>query len=67
MEGLNCKIIDLTYQNEEQFEELLKISDMLYIGGGLSDDLIAYFKEKKFDEMLEITARAYSEICGKTI
>ena len=49
MEGLNCKIIDLTYQNEEQFEELLKISDMLYIGGGLSDDLIAYFKEKKFD------------------
>ena len=23
--------------------------------------------EKKFDEMLEITARAYSEICGKTI
>jgi len=53
MDGLNCRIIDLTYQNEEQFEELLKISDMLYIGGGISDDLIAYFREKKFDKILK--------------
>ena len=53
MEGICCDITDLTYQNEEKFEELLKNTDMLYIGGGMSDDLIAYFKKKKYDSLLK--------------
>ena len=53
MEGINADIIDLTTDNEEQFEELLKNADMLYIGGGMSDDLIRYFKIKKYDVLLK--------------
>lgn len=53
MEGLSCTILDLTFENKDSFEELLKNSDMLYIGGGMSDDLIAYFKENKLDEILK--------------
>lgn len=52
MEGLSCNILDLTFENKDSFEELLEKSDMLYIGGGMSDDLIAYFKENKLDEIL---------------
>lgn len=53
MEGIPANITDLTYQNEEQFEELLKNADMLYIGGGMSDDLICYFQMKKYDLLLK--------------
>lgn len=52
MKNINCNIIDLDINNLFEFEEKLKIADCLYIGGGSCDDLVAFFKENKLDEII---------------
>lgn len=66
MEGLSCTILDLTYSNSDSFDSLLSKADVLYIGGGMSDDLIAYFKEKKFDEILRKYDKSDKIIIGSS-
>ena len=66
MDGLSCTILDLTYSNSDSFEALLDMADVLYIGGGMSDDLIAYFKEKKFDEILRKYDKSDKIIIGSS-
>lgn len=52
VDGINCNIIDLNLDNVNEFDNLLKISDILYIAGGISDDLVEFFKSYKLDEIL---------------
>lgn len=53
IDDLNADIIYLSFENINQFEELLIKSDILYIGGGISDDLVSIFKEYKLDKILK--------------
>ena len=53
MKNLNCEILFLDYNNITDFENLLIKSDVLYIGGGVSDDLIEFFKNNKLDIILK--------------
>ena len=53
IDNLNVDIIYLTLENIDQFEELLIKSDILYIGGGISDNLVSIFKENKLDIILK--------------
>ncbi len=50
---INVDIIFLSFKNINQFEQLLQKSDILYIGGGISDDLVKIFKEYKLDIILK--------------
>jgi len=53
VKGIDCEIINLTLDNINKFDELLNTSDILYISGGISDDLVNIFKEYKLDKILE--------------
>lgn len=53
MKNLNCEILFMDYNNINSFEILLNKSDILYIGGGVSDDLIEFFKANKLDIILK--------------
>lgn len=53
IEDINADIIYLSFENINQFEELLIKSDILYIGGGVSDDLVSIFKEYGLDKILK--------------
>ncbi len=53
VENLNCEIIFMDYNNITTFENLLIKSDILYIGGGVSDDLVDIFKNNKLDIILK--------------
>ncbi len=53
IDDLNADIIYLSYENINQFEELLSKSDILYIGGGVSDDLVLIFKKYGLDNILK--------------
>ena len=53
IDDLNADIIYLSYENINQFEELLSKSDILYIGGGVSDDLVLVFKKYGLDNILK--------------
>ena len=50
--NLDCNIIDMDYSNVELFDEYLAKSDILYIGGGMSDDLVKYFLDNNLDKIL---------------
>ena len=50
MNGLNANVIYM--EDINNFEELLKSADILYIGGGVSDDLYNLFIEKGLDKIL---------------
>ncbi len=52
MKDLPCKIIDLTWENIDRFEELLESSDILYISGGCCNDLVEVFKTYGLDKIL---------------
>lgn len=52
MEGLSCDIIDLTLKNIDCFETYFKQCDILYIGGGHCDELLAVFKEYALDKII---------------
>lgn len=52
MDEIDCKIIDLTWDLIDKFEEYLKLADILYIGGGVSDDLVKVFINNKLDLIL---------------
>ena len=49
---IDCDIIDLTLDNINEFESLLIKSDILYISGGISDDLVDIFKKYHLDNIL---------------
>ena len=53
MKNLNCEILFMDYNDINSFEILLNKSDILYIGGGVSDDLIEFFKANKLDVILK--------------
>ena len=53
MEGINCTIVDLYPKDIDTFEKYLIESDILYIGGGISDNLIKIFKDNKLDLVLK--------------
>jgi len=52
MEGLNTDIYYMEPKDIDSFDKLLNETDILYIGGGVSDDLVALFKEKELDKIL---------------
>ncbi len=52
---INNLSADVYYMDENDinnFDKLLNEADILYIGGGVSDDLISLFKEKELDKIL---------------
>ncbi|MBQ9899966.1 MAG: Type 1 glutamine amidotransferase-like domain-containing protein [Acholeplasmatales bacterium] len=52
---INSLDVDVYYMNLDDinnFDNLLSDTDILYIGGGVSDDLIDLFKEKGLDKIL---------------
>ena len=53
VKNINCEIIDMTLDNINNFEELLIKSDILYIAGGVSDDLVSLFRKYHLDEILK--------------
>lgn len=53
MKGIDCQIIDLDFNNINDFENLLKSSDCLYIAGGSCDDLVTFFKENGLDKIID--------------
>lgn len=53
MNNLNCNIIDLNMDNINNFELLLDKADILYISGGISDNLVKIFIDYKLDKILE--------------
>ena len=52
MNNLECEIIDLTFDNINDFDFLLNKADILYVGGGVSDDLVDIFKKNNLDKVL---------------
>ena len=52
MNNLECEIIDLTFDNINDFDFLLNKADILYVGGGVSDDLVDIFKKYNLDKVL---------------
>lgn len=52
MKNLECEIIDLTFDNINDFDFLLNKADILYVGGGVSDDLVDIFKKYNLDKVL---------------
>ena len=52
VKNINFNIIDLDFNNINQFDELLNQSDILYISGGVSDDLVDIFKKYNLDKIL---------------
>ena len=50
--NLECEIIDLTFDNINDFDSLLNKADILYVGGGVSDDLVDIFKKYNLDKVL---------------
>ena len=50
--GLNFDIHYMELSEINNFDNLLKETDILYIGGGISDDLIELFKKNHLDEIL---------------
>ena len=52
MNNLECEIIDLNMDNINDFDSLLNKADILYIGGGVSDDLVKIFKDYHLDKIL---------------
>ena len=52
MKNLECEIIDLTFDNINDFDSLLNKADILYVGGGVSDDLVDIFKKNNLDKVL---------------
>ena len=51
--GLNMDIDYMDFDNISLFEEKLKDSDIIYVLGGVSDDLVSYFIDKKLDVILK--------------
>ena len=52
VKNLSCEIIDLTFENVSLFDTYLEKSDVLYISGGISDDLVDYFIKNNLDKIL---------------
>ena len=52
MKNLECEIINLTFDNINDFDILLNKADILYVGGGVSDDLVDIFKKYNLDKVL---------------
>ena len=52
MKNLECEIINLTFDNINDFDFLLNKADILYVGGGVSDDLVDIFKKYNLDKVL---------------
>jgi dipeptidase E len=52
MNNLNADIYYMDLDSLNHFDKLLNEADILYIGGGVSDDLISLFKEKELDKIL---------------
>ena len=52
MKNLECEIINLTFDNINDFDSLLNKADILYVGGGVSDDLVNIFKKYNLDKVL---------------
>ena len=52
MKNLECEIINLTFDNINDFDSLLNKADILYVGGGVSDDLVDIFKKYNLDKVL---------------
>lgn len=52
MNDINADIYYMDLDSLNHFDELLNEADILYIGGGISDDLIDLFKEKELDKIL---------------
>ncbi len=52
MQGVPAIIMDLTFENINQFEALIDACDIFYIAGGHCDDLVQLFKENKLDKIL---------------
>ena len=52
MKNLECEIIDLSMDNINDFDNLLNKADILYVGGGVSDDLVEIFKNYNLDKIL---------------
>jgi peptidase E len=52
MKNLECEIIDLSMDNINDFDNLLNKADILYVGGGVSDDLVDIFKKYNLDKVL---------------
>ena len=52
MKNFECEIIDLTFDNINDFDFLLNKADILYVGGGVSDDLVDIFKKNNLDKVL---------------
>ena len=52
MKGLNCSLNVIYKDDIKDFEKALLDTDILYVGGGVSDDLIAIFKEFHLDDIL---------------
>ena len=52
MNNLECEIINLTFDNINDFDSLLNKADILYVGGGVSDDLVDIFKKYNLDKVL---------------
>ena len=58
MKNLECEIIDLSMDNINDFDNLLNKADILYVGGGVSDDLVEIFKDS-IDEFKKVAEHKY--------
>ncbi len=49
---IDCEIIDMKLEDINNFDKLLSECDILYIAGGISDDLVDIFKRYNLDRIL---------------
>ena len=49
---LSCELYLMTDNDYDKFDELLNWCDIIYIGGGSSDDLVELFRKNGFDKLL---------------
>ncbi|MCR5113593.1 MAG: Type 1 glutamine amidotransferase-like domain-containing protein [Acholeplasmatales bacterium] len=52
MDKLEYELIVMDQNNMKDFDSLLNKADILYIAGGVSDDLVEIFRKNKLDEIL---------------
>ena len=52
VKGLNCEIECLNFKNINNVRSLFDKADIIYVGGGVSDALVNFFKVNKLDNLL---------------
>lgn len=53
IDGISCEVCSLNFSNINDVRKLMDKADIIYVGGGVSDALVNFFKVNKLDLLLK--------------